>query len=246
MEYDSPLEEEITTSKYTRSHIELLAEDGSPLSPANALSVTEPETILDMALLEFTASEIQDGGQTPGPFEDMRRRMAGLGDDAPPISPNASASTNRKRKRTEKKRQWVWTIGQEEDDEHVGGGAIAAMHVQATDKAKTPHQQHALAIQTTIPSAVDCEDLPTPSIESSSSFTDLSEVEMSDSRSIVSSDDHPGRCLSVPSDTETGAKTPTAPNKGGHGEPRKRDTPIPELAERDDDPDASRTAPTCA
>ncbi|GAB0134224.1 hypothetical protein EsDP_00002604 [Epichloe bromicola] len=210
VEYDSPLEEEITTFKYTRSHIELLAEDGSPLSPANALSVTEPATTLDMALLEFTASEIQDGGQTPGPFEDMRRRMAGLG-DASPVSPNASVTTNRKRKRTEKKRQWVWTIGQEEDDEHVGG-AIAAIRVQAADKAKTPQQQHSLAIETTMPSAVDCEDLPTPSIESSSSFTDLSEVEMSDSCSIVSSDDYPGRCLSVPSGTETGVKTPTAPS----------------------------------
>lgn len=248
VEYDSPLEEEITTFKYTRSHIELLAEDGSPLSPANALSVAEPERILDKALLEFTAREIQDGGQTPGPFEGMRRGMAGLG-DASPISPNPSASTNRKRKRTEKKRQWVWTIGQEENDEHVGGGgggAIAAIRVQAADKAKTPQRQHALAIETTMPSAVDCEDLPTPSVESSSSFTDLSEVEMSDSCSIVSSDDHPGRCLSVPLDTETGAKTPTAPNKGVYGEQRKRDTPIPELAERGDDPDPPRTAPTCA
>ncbi|KAK2600164.1 hypothetical protein QQS21_005109 [Conoideocrella luteorostrata] len=238
VEYDSPLEQEITTFKYTRSHIDLLAEDGSPLSPAGSiLHLQQAETVLDKALA-FTANEVQDGGQTPGPFEDMRRRMAGLGAACSPVSPNQGANTNtnanRKRKRAEKKHHWVWTIGQEEEDEDHGS-AIAALRAQAAKKAKTP-EKHALSITTTagdntLPE-ITYEELPTPSIESSSSFSELSDVEMSDTCSVVSCDSHQ-RCLSVPSDTEADAKTPTAPKCG---EQRKRDTPIPELADRSDNP----------
>ncbi|KAG6025975.1 hypothetical protein E4U41_001383 [Claviceps citrina] len=205
VEYDSPLEEEITTFKYTKSHIDLLAEDGSPLSPSDALSVAGSELMLDMAL-SFTDNEIRDGGQTPGPFEDMRCRMAGLAAAASPISPNANTWANRKRKRREKKRQWVWTIGQEEDDDEEVGGSIAALQApaQTANKTMSP-QQHSLAM------AAECQDLPTLSIGSSSSLTDSSDEEMSDSCSIVSSEgDQRRRCLSVPSPgAEAGVKTPT-------------------------------------
>lgn len=225
VEYDSPLEEEITTSKYIRSHIDLLSEDASPMSPAYIHSATvEPDTVLDMALA-FTANELQDGGQTPGPFEEMRRRMAGLGAGSP-ISPDATI--NRKRKRTEKKRQWVWTIGQEEEDEEVGG-ALAALRAEAAANKKAK-----AGTQNTLPQ-VTYEELPTPSIESASSVTDSSEVEMSDTCSVVSTDDLRRRCLSVPSDTEAEAKTPTAPRGLMECVQQKRDTPIPELAENEGD-----------
>lgn len=215
VEYNSPLEEEITTSKYTRSHIDLLAEDGSPLSPSDAtLSGTEPEATLDIALA-FTANEIQDGGQTPGPIENMRRKMAGLAASSP-VLPSTNRCVNRKRKRTEKKRHWVWTIGQEEDDDEVGG-AIAALGAQTA-------KRHSLA--------VECdENLPTQSIESSSTLSVLSDVEMSDSCSNEYSDDHKRRCLSVPLDAEAEVKTPTAPQ----GYQRNRDPPVPELAGRQSD-----------
>ena len=127
MEYDSPLEQEITTFEYTWSHIDLLNDDASPTSPASIRSPTsEPESMLD-STLAFSPNEIQDSGQTPGPFEEMTRRMAGLG-AASPVS--SKFTVNRKQKRAGEKRQWIWTIGQEDDDEDVGG-AIAALRAKA-------------------------------------------------------------------------------------------------------------------
>ncbi|KAG5983932.1 hypothetical protein E4U55_006715 [Claviceps digitariae] len=214
VEYDSPLEEEITTYTYTKSHNDLLAEDGSPLSPSDcALSAAaEQPIILDMGL-SFTANEIQDGGQTPGPFEDMRRKMAGLtGDDN---------HANRKRKRLEKKRQWVWTIGLEEDDEDVGD-AIASFRAQtAADKT------------------VDRVDFEaTPSIESSSSPTDVSDGEMSDLCSIVSSEDHhPRRYHSLSSDGGVDADAKTCTLTAVEGDPRRRNMPISGIGKRINDLD---------
>ncbi|KAG5927739.1 hypothetical protein E4U42_001897 [Claviceps africana] len=185
VEYDSPLEEEITTFKYTKSHSDLLAEDPSPLSPSDALSAAETPLILEG--LSFTA----DGGQTPGPLEDMRCRMAGLA----AASPNQLA--NRKRRRLEKKRQWVWTIGQDDDD------------------AGVPMETFRRAADGTI----DGLEPATPSIESSSSVTDASEVDMSDSCSIVSSEDHyQRRCRSVLSDAEAPGKLVSACMGPGTGD----------------------------
>ncbi|KAG6008207.1 hypothetical protein E4U21_004806 [Claviceps maximensis] len=212
VEYDSPLEQEITTFKYTKSHSDLLAEDGSPLSASDCapFAVAEPQITLDTGL-SFTANEIQDGGQTPGPFEDMRREMAGL--DAASLMPpdnTANPCANRKRKRWEKKRQWIWTIGQEEDDEDVGGAVIAF-------RAQTESQA---AADKTV-ERVDL--LATPSIESSSSSCDGSEVEMSDSCSIVSSEDHhQRRCHSVSSDADVASKLCTAAEEDS----RKRGMPM--------------------
>lgn len=107
--YNEPLTQTIVTNKYVKSHIELLAED----SPASAVD-PEAESI-DAALdvtMAYTGDETRDGGQTPGPFEEMRRRMAGLGGEQEQESPKT-----RRRKRREKKRKWVWTIGTNEDDE---------------------------------------------------------------------------------------------------------------------------------
>lgn len=107
--YNSPLEQTITTSKYIKSHVDLLLNDDceTPISPSSS-SVTSDDSVLDATM---SYSNTRDGGQTPGPFEEMRRRMANM-----PIalSPTSSGGI-RKKARKEKKRRWVWTIGQDEE-----------------------------------------------------------------------------------------------------------------------------------
>ncbi len=98
--YNDPLTQTITTNKYVKSHIDLLSED----SPYSA---TDPEKAMIETLdttMAYIGDETRDGGQTPGPFEEMRRRMADSGIETP---------ATRKRKRKEKKRKWEWTLGTE-------------------------------------------------------------------------------------------------------------------------------------
>lgn len=122
--YHSPLEQEITTNKYTRSHIDLLLEE---LSPSPASQTASPVGIARA----FTRHEIEDGGQTPGPMEDASRRFRKLTTGSP------VSSGVRKRKWPPKKRRWVWTIGHEADegDDEEVGGAIAALRAQAAAAA---------------------------------------------------------------------------------------------------------------
>lgn len=109
--YNNPLTQTITTNKYIKSHIDLLSED-TPVSAGDG----EQQDILETTLA-YTGDETRDGGETPGPFEEMRRRMAESGLVTP---------ETRKRKRKEKKRKWEWTIpgteaaggGEEEDGEY--------------------------------------------------------------------------------------------------------------------------------
>ncbi|KND94238.1 hypothetical protein TOPH_01059 [Tolypocladium ophioglossoides CBS 100239] len=219
--YNNPLTQEITTNRYTKSHIDLLTDDASPNSPALP---AEPENVLNVALA-FTANEIQDGGQTPGPFEDMRRGMAGLGHA--PISP-AEPRGARKRKRTEKKRQWVWTIGQGDDGEDIGG-AVAVSRAQVGKKSA----DSTLAKTTGVPEITYLET-PTPSIENIDSVTGSVDIEMSDTSSATSEDlRHEPR---APSETALVLKTPIAPRQPGDSMERKRDSPIPELSEERDTP----------
>ena len=96
VEYQNPLTQTITTARYIKSHVELLAED-SPFS-------ANPSTADSLDLALAATNETRDGGQTPGPFEEMRRRMA-----------DSELETDetqglKKRKRKEKKRKWEWTI----------------------------------------------------------------------------------------------------------------------------------------
>ncbi|KFY44383.1 hypothetical protein V494_01500 [Pseudogymnoascus sp. VKM F-4513 (FW-928)] len=100
--YNDPLTQTITTELYVKSHVELLGEEDA------AAEDGEAETGIE-AVMSY--NETRDGGQTPGPFEEMRRRMAGLGEE----------EGGRKRKRREKKRAWVWTIGVGEDGEEEVG-----------------------------------------------------------------------------------------------------------------------------
>ncbi|PMD23774.1 hypothetical protein NA56DRAFT_678113 [Hyaloscypha hepaticicola] len=104
--YNDPLTQTITTNKYVKSHIDLLGED-SPFSSTPEQEVA-PEKVQTLELaMTYTGDETRDGGQTPGPFEEMRRRMAESGLNTP---------GSRKRKRREKKRKWEWTINTTELD----------------------------------------------------------------------------------------------------------------------------------
>lgn len=106
--FNNPLTQTITTERYIKSHIDLLVEEASPRSATD--SEAEGSETLDLAMA-YTGDETRDGGQTPGPFEEMRRRMAGLGNDSDSETPGT-----KKRKRKEKKRRWVWTIGVNEEE----------------------------------------------------------------------------------------------------------------------------------
>ncbi|OBT49265.1 hypothetical protein VE00_00464 [Pseudogymnoascus sp. WSF 3629] len=103
--YNNPLTQTITTELYIRSHVELLGEDDAGAADGEA---GEAETGIEAVMAYEGAT--RDGGQTPGPFEEMRRRMAGLGEED---------GGGKKRKR-EKKRAWVWTIGVGEEEGEGG------------------------------------------------------------------------------------------------------------------------------
>jgi len=139
--YNSPLCQTITTSKYTVSHIDLLAEDQTPTTP----SQSENDDPLDQTMA-YTGNETRDGGQTPGPFEEMRRRMAGLNASTPATAPTSPVSAGgiRKRgsKKKEKKRRWVWTIGTQEGEDEDG----SPVGVTAPPVAAAPAQVVLVAV----------------------------------------------------------------------------------------------------
>lgn len=121
--YNDPLEQTITTNKYVKSHIDLLSED-SPHSATDA----DVQTIITLdQTMAYTGDETKDGGQTPGPFEEMRRRMADSGLETP---------ATRKRKRKERKRKWEWTLGPERDEENAAMSGVrtplTALQIQDT------------------------------------------------------------------------------------------------------------------
>ena len=126
----------ITNSRYILSHIDVLMSDDD-LDDNNLSDSSE----------EFNT---RDGGSTPGPWEDVHRRMACLATTAPLTSlgslgeskdddsdemeveatDTAATAMPRKRKRKEKQRRWVWTIGVEGEEEEDAGkqaGAISAL-----------------------------------------------------------------------------------------------------------------------
>ncbi|KAL2880491.1 hypothetical protein SGCOL_004211 [Colletotrichum sp. CLE4] len=234
--YNSPIEQTITTETYTKSHIDLLVEDVvSPASPAavaaaaaaetalaSAPAQEEQNTVLDLAMA-FTSDETRDGGMTPGPFEEMRRRMAGLAANSPPVSP--SGGIRKRTKRKEKKRRWVWTIGNQEEDEENLGGAVAALRAAeaaAAAAAQTPRtaQTPVLSVPRRKPVAASppivevqtCggSDLPTPSVETFEEAASGEDVEMSDTSSVSYSFSDRGL---TPGDMEIDLTTPTVPKR---------------------------------
>ncbi|UNI20097.1 hypothetical protein JDV02_006222 [Purpureocillium takamizusanense] len=241
VEYNNPLTQDIITNTYVKSHIDLLTDDTSPNTPPLP---TATDSVLDVAL-SFTANELRDGGQTPGPFEETRRRMAGLG--VPQLPSPVENGGPRKRKRAEKKRQWRWTIGQEDDDDDDEGAAVVTAVVDETTTTTTkPGDPTAPSHKEGNPAAaaprITYLETPAPSIESASSLSEAGDidVEMSDTSSVLSADDQRGRArLRAPSETEPDLKTPTAPgkvNNGSHAAGQNRDTPIPELSDKRDTP----------
>lgn len=139
--YESPLTQTITTEKYTHSHIELLAagdddETSSPYTPSPVAGGAEDsEMMLDLVMMSYPGDgteNTRDGGQTPGPFEEMRRRMTTLGAGMigsdqrreAALSPRSDGGVRKnrhQRRRKEKKRKWVWTIGNQEEDNNDNG-----------------------------------------------------------------------------------------------------------------------------
>lgn len=212
--YNSPIEQEITTNKYTRSHIDLLLEEASP-SP---LSPFHQPMAVDIARA-FTGHEIEDGGQTPGPMEDAARRLGKLTACSP------IGGGIRKKRRREKKRHWAWTIGkdcEEGEDEEVGG-AIAALRAQAV--AAAAGNCHAPA---PTPVVADAMQTPEPSVTSADSGSESGDVDMSDGDSVASSASSvagPETRYLTPGEGDLDLKTPTALQAQ-----QTRDTPIPELA----------------
>lgn len=231
--YNSPLEQTITTNKYVKSHVDLLSDDASPFSPNNAEE--DPETVLDHTMA-YTGNETRDGGQTPGPFEEMRRRMAGLGTSSL-LSPVAAGVKKRKK---EKKRRWVWTIGQDEEEDDVAIPKVAekpaespapkpVVPVIAVPEPRPRRQKTARVISLGAPAAVappaPIEHIPTlaaepswpaepptPSVESTMSqdsvFDMSADVEMSDVSSMLSEVD--GEAMLDPDMMELDVDTPVA------------------------------------
>ncbi|KAI1841972.1 hypothetical protein JX266_011832 [Neoarthrinium moseri] len=170
--YESPLTQTITTEKYTRSHIDLLSEDASPYSATP--TAEDSDMVLDLTMA-YSRAETRDGGQTPGPFEEMRRRMAGLQSETPITSPRPGGIRKKKR---EKKRKWVWTIGQ--DGEESESGALLAL--KAAAEASTPRTS--VPIKAATPEPVTAVQT---SVEPVDSEVETQDVEMSDVSSIPSS-----------------------------------------------------------
>ncbi|KAK7723854.1 hypothetical protein SLS64_000185 [Diaporthe eres] len=202
--YGSPIEQEITTNEYVRSHIDLLADEVSPRSATSPSGIITPGTAaaaasaagvsspMDQMVLDttmaYTGDETRDGGQTPGPFEEMRRRMAGLVTRTPtsptvPSTSSPSGGIRKRRKTRETKRRWVWTIGTQEDDadDREVGGAIAAIRAAARAQAQAEGQSRTtesdaagtsataaamppppVVVEPVVPSPME---IPTPSIE---------------------------------------------------------------------------------
>ncbi|KAI0532228.1 hypothetical protein GGR58DRAFT_190419 [Xylaria digitata] len=130
--YDSPLTQTITTEKYTKSHIDLLVEEASPYTPSGVPE--DCDMMLDLTLA-YSGDETKDGGQTPGPFEEMRRRMTSLATETAARSPRPDGIHKRKRK--EKKRKWVWTIGKEDEESESGATAILRAAEEASSARAT-------------------------------------------------------------------------------------------------------------
>ncbi|KAI1148239.1 hypothetical protein F4825DRAFT_454646 [Nemania diffusa] len=239
--YESPLTRTIITEKYTRSHIDLLVEEASPYTP----SPVPDDSDIDLTMA-YSGDEIRDGGRTPGPFEEMRRRMTNLATETPVLSPRLDGI--RKRKRKEKKRKWVWTIGK--DDEEIESTAMAALRVAAGEvstpraatamapelfqakKADTP--EPLTAIEVGIETAEPKLDLATETDE------DLMDIDMSEPPSSHSSRATTPYSIELnPCTTSTGdalASTELFPAKGehltsvhltDHETGSRRDTPIP-------------------
>ncbi|KAI0973005.1 hypothetical protein F4678DRAFT_427579 [Xylaria arbuscula] len=227
--YGSPLTQTITTEKYIKSHIDLLVEEASPYTPTPIPE--DSDRMIDLAMA-YSGDETKDGGQTPGPFEEMRRRMTGLATETPIVSPRPDGIHKRKRK--EKRRKWVWTIGKE--DEESEGGAIAALRA-AAGEASTPRAAYAIASEPVqIGRAVTPESLtpiqssaertePAPHLTTTmgGDFMDVDALETNSSRlSKTTTHDLPSPEMTPAKRQRFDTADPTSPSTGN-----RQDTPVP-------------------
>jgi hypothetical protein len=166
--YNDPLTQTIITNKYVKSHIDLLSED----SPHSA---TDPEAEklgnLDLTM-KYTGDETRDGGQTPGPFEEMRRRMADHDLETP---------GSKKRKRKEKKRKWEWTITAPEDGSPNGDGdkdedkRPTKTPVTAVKIEKTPNTAIWRGVSVSTTDDSEAEDFGQVSVDTASEDSEMSD-----------------------------------------------------------------------
>ncbi|OTB05405.1 hypothetical protein M426DRAFT_10727 [Hypoxylon sp. CI-4A] len=234
--YVSPLTQTITTEKYTKSHVDLLVDDASPYTPSP--TAEDSDMLLDLAMA-YTGDETRDGGETPGPFEEMRRRMTGLGTETPILSPRPEGV--RKRKKKEKRRKWVWTIGQDDDENE--SGAVAALKAAAKNSTprivaptSVPASMH-LPVKATTPEPLTAIQTSVEPIGSGSSIVpDQADVEMSDASSVISSRATTRHSVDLEMKTPTGTglrvEVPKVERLGSADltDPKtgtRRDTPIP-------------------
>lgn len=102
LRYNSPLTQTIATDDNIESPIDLTYNVHS--SPSARLSPDCPQEKTYVEADILGSSQTRDGGWTPGPREEIRRREAD------------SLIVDRERQRGGKKRRWVWTIGNEEEE----------------------------------------------------------------------------------------------------------------------------------
>ncbi|PFH56675.1 hypothetical protein XA68_16166 [Ophiocordyceps unilateralis] len=207
-----------------KSHMELLAEDTSPSSPC--LTVESAS----VPLLGVTNNQVQGGIFPAQPaFPSATGSDDGMaGSEA---QSSAESACGRKRRRTEKKRRWVWTIGQNDDEDESHMAADAA----GGDLIRTPH--------TTMTTLGDDAETPTASIESSVDTESASSVmgsvvdaSASDTCSVDWADEEEeSPDADAASETGIDLKTPTAPRRLAGGVV-KQDTPIPDLLRSRDTP----------
>ncbi|RDA83632.1 hypothetical protein CP532_2846 [Ophiocordyceps camponoti-leonardi (nom. inval.)] len=221
--YNSPLTQEIVTNQYTKSHMELLAEDTSPSSPYMTM---------DSAGVPLLG--VVDGQDQGRIFRAAPSSTAQADEDSTSLEAHASA-TGRKRRRMEKKRRWVWTIGQEDDedeDETSCAGTDAS-----TAPASAPQTVLGDDAETPTASIEDSVDTESASSAVDASASDTCSVDWADEDDAYDDDvDDEGRGDRERESASVDLKTPTAPPRL-HDAVVKRDTPIPDLLLGRDTPD---------
>lgn len=183
--YESPIERVIVTEQYVHSHIDLLLSPSpstavdpslSSLVTSATSAASTPVTPSSDPILGLPggsgddADNIRDGGMTPGPFEEMRRRMAGLVTRTPTsptggggaLSSCGSPAGVRKRRKKESRRRWVWTIGTSEDEDEERDGGRGAGEAAGGAVAASAAPAPAVVAE---PMVLSPMDVATPSVE---------------------------------------------------------------------------------
>jgi hypothetical protein len=158
--------------------------------------------VLDLAMA-YSGDETRDGGQTPGPFEEMSRRMTSLAAETPALSPRQGGIW--KQKRMEKKRKWVWTVGKDDEADTPTDGlvtpkavtTITAHIVGRVTKSATPEPITAIKISVEQPDSESESDLMT------GTDGNRMDLEMSETNSLRSSR------ATTPYSVDLDIKTPT-------------------------------------